>query len=370
MSKSYTQQIIEHYVPNDSNLESDITKLLATLKRHNLLNDDIDISDEKDILISGLQNLPVYEKNSKKKIAYQTYRLLLTAIKDITYIYESDQIDENHVIQPQVQVQVQPQPVSDFEEPIKSRPRAQSFAPSYICSRFTSSKKKFDLDRLYLVAIETTFEDIEARVKYNHEQILKINKSPYNNALELACTNWQMRALGIIDDELLQNLIIKKKKTMKGCSEGGSRKILRNYTKLKNIGFLPIAIDELVAFIRSLVYDNLAIPIDVTYEGGNILHSIILIKKKRNIYIYDPSSYDNRILWQTSSEQSLLDKFNELHISPEVKTCFSQDCYNNETTKLSDVDFGGQIKKSRKNNRTKGRCRKTKRRRKRSNRRR
>jgi len=43
MSKSYTQQIIEHYVPNDSNLESDITKLLATLKRHNLLNDDIEI---------------------------------------------------------------------------------------------------------------------------------------------------------------------------------------------------------------------------------------------------------------------------------------------------------------------------------------
>lgn len=364
MSKSDTQQLIEYFIRDDSNLESDITRLLAKLKKYGLLNDGIDISDEKDILKTNLQNLPIYEKNSKKKIAYQTYRLLLGAIKDSSYKYDSDQPVEDHV------VQAQEQPVSDFEEPIKSRPRAQSFAPSYICSRFSLSKKKFNIDSLYLVAIETTFEDIEARVKYNHEQIFKINKSPYNNALELACTNWQMRALGIIDDELLQNLIKKKKNTMKGCSEGGSRKILINYTKLKNIGFLPIAIDELVAFIRPLLYDNLAIPIDVTYEGGNILHSIILIKKKRNIYIYDPSSYDNKILWQTGLEQPLLDKFNELHISPEVKTCFSQDCYNNETTKLTDVDFGGQSKKSRKNNRTKVRRRKTKRCRRHSNRRR
>ena len=177
MSKSYTQQIIEYYITDDFNLETDITRLLNVLRNHNLLNDGIDISDEKDILIRGLQNLPVYEKNSKQKIAYQTYRLLLGAIKDSSYKYESDQTVEDHVVQvqpqvqPQVQAQVQPQvqaqpqPVSDFEESEDEleiqRPRSESVSAPNIST--------IKYQKVNVITIQTSLAEIQERTRRNHD---------------------------------------------------------------------------------------------------------------------------------------------------------------------------------------------------------
>ena len=66
MEKSNTQQIIEHYIKNDSNLDSDITRLLAKLKQHNLLRKDIliignTVIDQEFACSSGVDYLNVNE---------------------------------------------------------------------------------------------------------------------------------------------------------------------------------------------------------------------------------------------------------------------------------------------------------------------
>ena len=365
--KSETQLIIEHYIKNDSNLESDLTELLNRLNINGLLNDGIDIPYEKKILKDGLKKVPVYEKNSERDIAYQTYRLLLGSLKnDIKYILESDQTGEDHV--------VQAQPLSVLKEPEDELEIRRERSESMSAPDISIIKYKIKGSNVDVITIQTSLAEIQERTHRNHDLYKsRNNQIGYSSSLQTACTNWQMRSLGITNDNSLQRMIDDKKKTQEACPPNASLNIMKSYTKCQNIKIIKVDLIDFASSLWRSEANNFALPIDIRqkYIGPDDPgHSIILVKENMNMVLYDPSA--SKILWQRTETTPIYNICRDpLNIKEEVSIYVvdGDDCISLTHKEKVDGRFGGKSKKSRKNNRTKGRRRKTKRRRKRSKRR-
>lgn len=371
MSKTETQLIIEHYVPDDSNLESNITELLNKLKIHDLLNDDIDIVLEKKIIIEGLTNLPVYEKNTMEKIWYQIYRLLLGTFKNdnLIYVHNSEQTGEYDV--------AQLQHASNLEETEAqiSRPRSESISAPNIGSINYKSKNQ----RVNVITIQTSLDEIQERTHRNHDLYKSRNHQiEYSSSNQTACTNWQMRSLGITNDESLQTMIDNKKKTGNACLYTASLNVMKSYAKCPHIKIIKVNLIDFAGFLWRSEANNFALPIEIRHkhiDASEPGHSIILVKEKVNekgdMVLYDPSA--SKILWKRTESTPISDICRlPLNIQEEVSIYVVDEdvCISLIDKEKVGLRFGGLNKKSRKGHKTKCRRRKTKKRRKRSNRRR
>jgi hypothetical protein len=265
------------------------------------------------------------------------------------------------------------------EEEVIRRPRSESIsAPSYFLLPIAENG---------IIAIETSFEDIKERTNRNHGICIKertncnhgicfTKRLFYSSSEEEACENWQMRALGITNDDSLQKTILKGI-GHKGNYDTKGKDIMEEYTLRPveeirlNIQFL---LNEMLKIASDGSYSDFAIPLSYSYTGTNDAHSILLIKQNKNIYLYDPSS--SKIIWDSSKDtiEQLIAKWKKKNLDVYIFKATTN--YNPESrsgNKLLDpnLEFGGKSKKkSQKNRKIKRRSRRSTKRRCRSSRRR
>jgi hypothetical protein len=252
------------------------------------------------------------------------------------------------------------------EKEVIRRPRSESIsAPNYFL---------LPIENNGIIAIETSFKDIKERTKRNHS-ICLTKRSFYSSSEEEACENWQMRALGITNDDSLQKTILKGI-GHKGNYDTKGKDIMGEYALRPveeirlNIQFL---LGEMLKIASGGSYSDFAIPLNYSYIGTNDGHAILLIKQNENIYLYDPSS--SKIMWDSSKDtiEQLIAKWKKRDLDVYIFKATSNSNPNSRSgNKLLDPDleFGGKSKKKSQKSRkikkhrrsTKRRCRSSRRR--------
>lgn len=227
---------------------------------------------------------------------------------------------------------------------VTRRPRSESIsAPNYFLLPIANNG---------IIAIETSFENIKERTNRNHS-ICLTKRSFYSSSEEEACENWQMRALGITNDDSLQKTILKGI-GHKGNYDTKGKDIMEEYTlrlveEIRlNIQFL---LGEMLKIASGGSYSDFAIPLSYKYIGTNDAHAILLIKQNENIYLYDPSS--SKIIWDSSKDtiEQLIAKWKKRDLDVYIfKATTNYNPKSRSGNKLLDpnLEFGGRTKKSQK----------------------
>lgn len=262
--------------------------------------------------------------------------------KNKPVINDSDEVEEEEV-----------------EEVVTRRPRSESIsAPNY----FLLPIKLINIDT-NIITIVTSFSEIRERTHRNHKKYYDRIKVTYSSGYQTACTNWQMRCLGITNDESLQTMIDSKKKTNNACTDKDSLSVIKSYIGCSNVKIIKIDLIQLVNFLKKQS-GTFAMPVDYRQKWTNPNepgHSVILLKEDENMILYDPSA--SRNLWELQSEISIFDICRTLHIQDIVSIYATDECNSNSFTqnKVIGKKFGGRTKKSQKGYKIKKHRRSTKR---------